>query len=921
MAGADGGDPARLIEDIDGSIDWLNQAEFDALPFGAIQVDGSGIIHRYNRTESRLSGRVVERVIGRNFFTDVAPCTNIPAFAGLFHSGIAAGSLDVAFDFVFDFHMAPTRVAIRMRNGREPDRYWILVQKLADLAPGRTAEAVAIVAARSGIRVTGQVADFSICEREVIHRVCTVQPFGALLAADPDSGRIVAVSANAGRILGTPVRPGDDLAAVLGPPVAGELRAWAGREERRRLDPDSFWHGRLQLPDGLPDADGVDIVVHLAEGLLIVEAEPLPRGAVDEAADLLSQLEAKLARLRRMDSLVDLCQTAAQMVRRLTGFDRVLIYRFDADWHGEVVAEDKVPDWAQSFAGLHFPASDIPRQARALYTRSLSRHVPDRDATPVPIDSLAGTPPLDLSLARHRSLSAVHLEYHRNMGVDGSMSVSIMVEGRLWGLVTCHHRGPHHVPVPRRSATMALVEALSLRITGVERAETNRGRRTDVETLNRLVVRMATEGDPVAALVHGGPCLVDLFDAGGAALLLDGRLSLVGRTPPPAFFTDLAPWLEGRWDAGGQVVTDSLSLDLPAARAHRDTASGILALRLGEGDFVLWLRPEQLRLVTWGGDPAKPMVEEGQKPLPRVSFERWAEERRGYAVAWPSWAGEIASSLRLAISDVMLRHLRQVRLLSEQLIASNQAKAQFLANMSHELRTPLNAVIGFADLMLAGIGGTMTTRQQGYLADIRDSGQHLLALVNDVLDLSRIDAGRLELRLEELPVHPVIDDCRTMVEQPALAKRLNLTVSAPLALTVRADRVRLRQILLNLLNNAVKFTPAGGRVELVAAPAPGGVRFAVADTGPGMSEQEARLALEPFRQVESQTRRPEEGTGLGLPIAKSLAELHGGGLRIESFPGRGTTVHVTIPDGAPLPVAKDSAPPESPADGMGSDGA
>jgi PAS domain S-box-containing protein len=228
--------------------------------------------------------------------------------------------------------------------------------------------------------------------------------------------------------------------------------------------------------------------------------------------------------------------------------------------------------------------------------------------------------------------------------------------------------------------------------------------------------------------------------------------------------------------------------------------------------------------------------------------------------------------------------------------AASRAKSEFLANMSHELRTPLNAIIGFSDAMLGGYAGGLTPKQAEYATDINASGQHLLKIVNDVLDLSKIEAGKLDLSFESLELTETISVCVGLMQSRADATGLGLVIDLPDSpTTVWADELRLRQILLNILSNAVKFTPAGGQVTVTAAPTEDMVRITVADTGIGMKPADVAVALEPFRQVDGSLARRYEGTGLGLPLVKSLTEMHGGRLEIETSLGQGTTVMVSLP--------------------------
>ncbi len=239
--------------------------------------------------------------------------------------------------------------------------------------------------------------------------------------------------------------------------------------------------------------------------------------------------------------------------------------------------------------------------------------------------------------------------------------------------------------------------------------------------------------------------------------------------------------------------------------------------------------------------------------------------------------------------------LRQAK---EQAELADRAKSQFLANMSHELRTPLNAIIGFAEIMTDRLFGPIgDPRYEEYARDIRESGRHLLTLINDILDLSKIEARQANLREEQVEIADLFTACARLVSERAQRGGVDLDVmSAEAVPAVWADRVKLKQILLNLLSNAIKFTPSGGTVRMTAARTPAGdVALAVADTGIGMRTQDIPLALQPFRQIESTLARRHEGTGLGLPLTKAIVEMHGGTLSIVSTPGGGTTVTATLP--------------------------
>jgi len=256
----------------------------------------------------------------------------------------------------------------------------------------------------------------------------------------------------------------------------------------------------------------------------------------------------------------------------------------------------------------------------------------------------------------------------------------------------------------------------------------------------------------------------------------------------------------------------------------------------------------------------------------------------------------------LALNVLTIRALLNERHVAE---ATSRSKSQFLANMSHDLRTPLNAIIGFSELIRRESWGPVgNERYREYVQHIHDSGLMLLGLMNDILDLSKIEAGRRDIEPARLDWRQIVDSCLSMVGPRASTKGVAVDATAAATVAVYADDMAFRQILLNLLSNAVKFTPPGGRVAVRLLVQPdGGTLVEVADTGIGMTAEDIRTALEPYGQVREISHRREPGTGLGLPISVRLAELHGGSLRIDSMPGKGTTVRVVFPPAPPAAAA------------------
>ena len=402
----------------------------------------------------------------------------------------------------------------------------------------------------------------------------------------------------------------------------------------------------------------VDLVLHRADGLLITEWEPVP-GAEQAGAIWHRRLPTVLQRLSAAATLEELTAVLARDVRGITGFDRVMIYRFDPEWNGEVIAEDRRPD-LEPFLGLRYPASDIPAQARALYATNWMRIIPDATYSRVPLEPAVNPRtgrPLDLSGSMLRSVSPVHLEYLANMGVRSSMSISLIDRGTLWGLIACHHySGAHRPSYPDRTAAEFLGRTASLLLHSTVAAGEQSG---VVETANRQAQLAGAVGlTPraiAAALTEGEPTVLDLLPAAGAAVRINGQLHLLGSTPPAE---RVVPLVRAVLDSGSPA-TDAAPRLVPGAADLAGTASGVLAVEVGGGreDFLAWFRPETLREVTWGGNPYESKTAQtpaGPRLSPRRSFDSWSETVRETSRPWRPHEVAAAQSLAGAVTAAAL---------------------------------------------------------------------------------------------------------------------------------------------------------------------------------------------------------------------------------------------------------------------------
>ena len=779
--------------------------------------------------------------------------------------------------------------------------------------------------------------DLSNCDREPIHIPGAIQPHGVLLAMRETDQRIVLASANAsGQLNGGQAVQGAELSAILGEPAADAIRAALNRGALRAST-------TIQMEAGVFDA-----TVHRSDGLALIEIESAGAGpptfAPDEFRDMIHET---LAHVERATTLAELAGEMAAQMRRLTGFDRVWVYRFHEDWHGEIIGES-MRTGIEPWLGLHYPASDIPAQARALFLKNWLRMIPDVAYQRVPLEpenNPETAQPLDLGNAVLRAVSPIHIEYLTNMGVKASLVISLIHRGHLWGLISGHHySGPKQVTLATRTLCEFLAQALSLQVGMAEQVQSREQALKSWNVERGLRERLSQSVDYRHTLTHGSPNLLDVTNATSATVCDDEQCSSVGDVPSPQELRLLVHWL--RSHAGDVFHTSMLAKHYPPAAAWTSFASGLLAVALSpkRSYYLLWFRGERKQTIRWAGDPRKPVTldvrpGEAKRLSPRGSFAAWEEEQRGTAEPWDALDIEAATDLRRTLLDQFLARAEKMAALNqeleranEQLAAAaaaletqtetllrqseerelllerereardeaeraNRAKFEFLAMMSHELRTPLNAIGGYAQVLEMGVRGPLTEQQLSDLDRIQHNQRHLLGLINNILNFAKVDAGQVTYEIVDFDLGAALLDTESLVLPQLRAKDLSFEVRKPeQPMIARADPEKVRQILLNLLSNAIKFTEPGGSIVVHAKQDGGSLIVDVTDTGRGIPADRLPSIFEPFVQVDRhRSRSNQEGIGLGLAISRDLARQMHGELVAASKPGVGSTFTLTIP--------------------------
>lgn len=723
--------------------------------------------------------------------------------------------------------------------------------------------------------------DLDACAREPIHIPGAVQPHGALLVLAPDTLAVLQASANAASLLGEAPRGDEPLGGQAGA-LNDRLREWLATGEPSYQDALSI------------DGRDLQVAAHICEDGLIVECESISGDGEASMDRLFPKLRTFAETVPKSEGTRGLAALAARFVREIAGFDRVLVYRFDPEWNGHVVGEDGNGN-LPSYLDLRFPAGDIPPQARELYKLNRLRMIPTADYEPVPIEPAANPrtgKPTDLSLAGLRSVSPIHLEYMRNMGTAASMSISILVDGELWGLVACHSREPHGVSLNVRSACDFAVQALAMEIGARARAAEASVRAGLGDIQSRLLAAMSAESDWTQGLANNPEDFLAQVNASGAAVVFEEECRLAGKTPDETRVRALVAALEER-DETEVFHSDNLSADLPEAADCMAVASGLLAVRISElyPAWVLWFRPEVIETVEWGGDPHK-YVREAGRIHPRRSFAAWKEQVRGRAHAWQSAEIAAALSLRGSIVGIVLRRAEELAALSEELQRSNKELEAFSYSVSHDLRAPFRHIMGFAQLLRERADG-LDEKSRHYLETISDSAIAAGRLVDDLLNFSHV--GRTAIRPASVNMDKLVGEVRQSLKMEAGDRGITWTVD-PLPLAW-ADSTLIRQVVHNLVGNAVKYTERNEHAEIriTGWEEDGRTVYRVSDNGVGFD----MTYLEKLFGVFQRLQRAEdfEGTGIGLALARRIVDRHGGRIWAEGKVGEGATFTFALPKG------------------------
>jgi light-regulated signal transduction histidine kinase (bacteriophytochrome) len=753
--------------------------------------------------------------------------------------------------------------------------------------------------------VTAKTVDLNNCYEEPIHIPGSIQPHGILFVLKEPNLQILQVSNNTIDLLGIPPEEllNKELQDLIGIKQINNINQCLS-ENFESVNP-------IKL--SIPNKDKIylfDGVIHRSDTFVVLDLEPSTSSESINLVGFYYLIKKSLTNIQKAETLQAMSQTIVKEVRNITGFDRVMLYQFDSEGAGKVIAEDKL-DSMTDYLGLHYPALDIPQPAKQLYTFNLIRLIPDvnyKSIEILPAPNLANNKPIDLSLSVLRSVSPCHIEYLKNMGVAASMSISLIRDKKLWGLIACHHLSPKYVTYETRTACEFMGQVMSLELAAKEDSEDIEYKMHLKSNLSEFILAISQEDKLRDGLIKDTSKWLGLVRCQGIALCANGRFNLIGKTPQEAEIKELIEWVEPKI-TNDIFYTDCLPKIYPTAERFKDIASGLLALSIYkiQKNYIFWFRPEVIQTVNWGGNPnnSVEVAQDGNWRLsPRKSFELWKETVRLKSLPWKRCEIDVALELRSVIVDIVLRNADELAKINAQLERSNSELDAFAYIASHDLKEPLRGIHNYSSFLIEDYADAIDEEGVSKLQTLMRLTQRMEDLIDSLLHFSRV--GRVELSMHETNLNELVKNVIDVLN--ISLKDTQLDIRIPRALpTILCDRVQVSEVFSNLIGNAIKYNDKVDQwVEIGfldsaqkketgqdSCQSQSPIVFYVRDNGIGIKEKHLDAIFRIFKRLHP-SHRYRGGTGAGLTIAKKIVERHGGRIWVESTYGEGSTFYFTL---------------------------
>jgi chemotaxis family two-component system sensor kinase Cph1 len=631
------------------------------------------------------------------------------------------------------------------------------------------------------------------------------------------------------------------------------------------------------------------LIINLSGEDTILEFEPMTSDSQIDVQQTIGKSMSAILSGKNLDSMF---QRTASEIKKIINYDRVMVYQFNEEGHGKIIAEAKT-DSLDPFLGLHYPASDIPKQARELYKLNLTRIIADVNSVDSAIIGASNNSALNLTNAGLRAVSPIHIQYMRNMGVESSFSISLISGGELWGLIVCHNYSPCFINYKAREAAKLLGEILSSALEYRQGEEDSDLFLSLNKKVEGVIDGLEKEDDVQTFLNQHAPALKDITSASGVALIFDENITTYGVTPTKEQIKEISVWLQSNMAANIYHTHRFPQIFSPALQ-YSQVSSGLLAFMLSRdpGEFIIWFKPEQINLISWAGNPEKqPEINaDGMMQLsPRKSFDSWTDLVKNTSEKWNR--AEVTAVINLGehTNYILKRKANEIKRLNELLKQSYDELNIFSYTITHDLRTPLSAIKSYAELLMIN-NTSLDDQAKKVLGRINACADRMALLITEILNYSML--GKADVKTDEINVNQMIQTIKAEVIEGLQPENLQFEIGDCPAIT--GDAALIKQVFTNLINNAVKYSANSkpAKVSISGVKKGKEIIYIITDNGIGIDNKYYHLVFELFKRMDNV--KGFEGTGVGLAIVKRIMEKHHGKVWFESNLGLGTTFYLSF---------------------------
>lgn len=744
--------------------------------------------------------------------------------------------------------------------------------------------------------VNRDIVNLQNCEDEPIHIPGSIQPHGFLIAVNADSNIISVCSENVNSYIGLQYQQllGKNISEVFDGLFISEIRLFSASNHNVKVFNHNF-SGKL-----------FSVNVHLSLGQIIIEGE-LTEQQFNENHDLFNSSKQLLSYVEDTFTLKELASSVAIAVKNITGYDRVMVYRFDSDYNGEVIAESK-EEHLEPFLGLHYPHTDIPPQARALYIKNQLRIIGDINYTPVPLYKIAADSleTLDLSISVLRSVSPIHVQYLHNMGVGGTLTISLLHKEKLWGLIACHHYSPKYLSQEIRNTAKLHAHFITSQIdVRLLNEEYEIARKVNVAVEKISSRKLGIDRNSINAIFEDG-AIIELCNSVGVSALIEGEIYTFGEVPNHDDILRTSDYLAD-FNKTGNFHTSTLARLTNEIPFISDRFPGINYYSLGnESDCIIWYRTQTIKEINWAGDPSKSIEKDKNGLSPRKSFELFIENVKDSSRIWLkselSACHNFYNFFQIHLRSILLNEEKEnQRILSEVLKETNAELENINWISTHDLQEPLRKIRMMASILTGENFESLPSETQNRIIKMQNSAERMQVLISDILKYTK--ANDQSTVFEAINLDALFKEIKEELNDSLEEKEVDFKVGdLP---TINGISFLLKQLFSNIIYNSLKFTEPSRKPVITIKSSVEYVekenilksgnyhKIEVSDNGIGFDNQYSDKIFKIFSKLNGAGEYT--GSGIGLALCKKIMSKHSGFITASGKPGLGATFTMFFP--------------------------